>query len=145
MYGVLTPHDGGRRGTLRRKVPRLSRRACVVLRRAPLRRPHGGAPARKGAAARASRLSRIRWTRERRKSESSVKFDAVVVGAGPSGSTAARELAQRGARVLLLDRARFPRDKPCGGGVTIRAADLLPFDLSPVVERTVRGVHISLA
>jgi geranylgeranyl reductase family protein len=46
--------------------------------------------------------------------------------------------------VLLLDRATFPRDKPCGGGVTIRAAELLPFDLAPVVERTVDGVHISL-
>ncbi len=71
-------------------------------------------------------------------------YDAVVVGAGPAGSTAARELAQRGARVLLLDKARFPRDKPCGGGVTVRAAELLPFDLSPVVERTVRGVYVSL-
>ncbi len=70
-------------------------------------------------------------------------YDAIVVGAGPSGSTAAREMAQRGASVLLLDKARFPRDKPCGGGVTIRAAALLPFDLSPVVERTVNGVFIS--
>src|SRR5438034_9641586 len=73
-----------------------------------------------------------------------MQYDAIVVGAGPAGSTAARELAQRGASVLLLDKAKFPRDKPCGGGVTIRAAELLPFDLAPVTERTVRGVHISL-
>ncbi|MCZ6546469.1 MAG: FAD-dependent oxidoreductase, partial [Chloroflexi bacterium] len=39
-------------------------------------------------------------------------FDVVVVGAGPAGSTAARELAARSARVLLIDRAVFPRDKP---------------------------------
>ena len=65
-------------------------------------------------------------------------------GCGPAGSTAARVLATGGARVLLLDRAAFPRDKPCGGGVTIRAAELLPFDLAPVVERTVHGVHMSL-
>ena len=71
-------------------------------------------------------------------------FDAVVVGAGPAGSAAARVLATGGARTLLIDRARFPRDKPCGGGVTVRAAELLPFDLAPVVERTVNGVHISL-
>ncbi len=38
-------------------------------------------------------------------------FDVVVVGAGPAGSTAARELAAQSARVLLIDRAAFPRDE----------------------------------
>ena len=70
--------------------------------------------------------------------------DVVVVGAGPAGSTAARELAQSGHRVLMLDRARFPRDKPCGGGVTIRCAELLPFDISPVVEHVVTGAQLRL-
>lgn len=41
-------------------------------------------------------------------------WQAVVVGAGPAGSTAARELARRGMRVLLVDRASFPRTKVCG-------------------------------
>ncbi|MEX2237063.1 MAG: NAD(P)/FAD-dependent oxidoreductase [Dehalococcoidia bacterium] len=53
-------------------------------------------------------------------------YDCVVVGAGPAGSTAARLLASGGAKVLLLDRAEFPRDKPCGGGVTVRAHELIP-------------------
>ena len=45
-------------------------------------------------------------------------YDAIVAGAGPAGSTAARLLAGQGARVLLLDKARFPRDKELlGGGV----------------------------
>jgi geranylgeranyl diphosphate/geranylgeranyl-bacteriochlorophyllide a reductase len=42
-------------------------------------------------------------------------FDAVVVGGGPAGATAANELAQRGHSVLLLDKAG--RTKPCGGAV----------------------------
>jgi menaquinone-9 beta-reductase len=40
--------------------------------------------------------------------------DVVVCGAGPAGSIAAIVLARAGARVVLLDRARFPRDKLCG-------------------------------
>jgi geranylgeranyl reductase family protein len=71
-------------------------------------------------------------------------YEAVVVGAGPAGSTAARLLAQRGASVLLLDKQRFPRDKPCGGGVTLRAASVQDIDLSPVIERTIYGARFSL-
>lgn len=71
-------------------------------------------------------------------------YDIIVIGGGPGGSTVAREAAARGARVLVLDRATFPRDKPCGGGVNLRAARLLPFDLAPVVERTITGVRFSL-
>jgi geranylgeranyl reductase family protein len=62
------------------------------------------------------------------------RFDAIVVGAGPAGSTAAYRLATVGARVLLLDKARFPRDKPCGGGLTARALRELLFTVDPVVE-----------
>jgi len=53
-------------------------------------------------------------------------YDAVVVGAGPAGVSAAHELAQGGARVLLLEKARVPRYKPCGGGVTPRARAVSP-------------------
>jgi geranylgeranyl reductase family protein len=42
------------------------------------------------------------------------KYDAIVVGAGPGGSSAALGLARHGAKVLLLDKFDFPRDKPCG-------------------------------
>lgn len=73
-----------------------------------------------------------------------VERDVVVVGAGPAGSTAARGIASQGRDVLLLDRAKFPRDKPCGGGVTIRCAELLPFDISPIVEHTVTGAEVRL-
>jgi geranylgeranyl reductase family protein len=70
--------------------------------------------------------------------------DVAVVGAGPAGSTAAYRLARAGARVLLLDKAHFPRDKPCGGGVTLRAARLLPFSIEPVVEDVIDRVECRL-
>ena len=71
-------------------------------------------------------------------------YDAIVSGAGPAGSTAARLLAQSGASVLLLDKHSFPRDKPCGGGVTLRAASVQDLDLSSVIERTIYGARFSL-
>ena len=71
-------------------------------------------------------------------------YDVAIVGAGPAGSTAAYRLASAGARVLLLDKATFPRDKPCGGGVTGRAARLLPFSIDPVVEDVVDRLDCGL-
>jgi geranylgeranyl reductase family protein len=51
--------------------------------------------------------------------------DVVVVGAGPGGSAAAHWLAREGADVIVLERARFPRDKSCGDGVTAHAVEIL--------------------
>ena len=45
------------------------------------------------------------------------RVEAVVIGAGPAGAAAARELARHGAQVLLVDQAPFPRSKVCGGCV----------------------------
>lgn len=72
-----------------------------------------------------------------------MQYDVIVAGAGPAGTTAALDCTRRGLSVLILDRAEFPRDKPCGGGVSIRATNLLSFDLSPVVERTISGMRFS--
>jgi geranylgeranyl reductase family protein len=47
--------------------------------------------------------------------------DVIVVGAGPSGATAAFYLAKAGLDVLLLEKTRFPREKVCGDGLTPRA------------------------
>lgn len=74
----------------------------------------------------------------------SERFDAVVVGAGPSGTTAARELAEGGASVLVLERARLPRYKTCAGGVPLRTASLLPFAIDPIVEDRVTRMAVSL-
>jgi geranylgeranyl reductase family protein len=68
-------------------------------------------------------------------------FDVAIVGAGPAGCLAAYRLARQGARVALVDDSH-PREKPCGGGVTGRALDLVreAVDLSRL-----SGVHIDTA
>jgi geranylgeranyl reductase family protein len=53
------------------------------------------------------------------------RFDALVIGAGPAGSIAALVLARSGARVALVDKAGFPRDKACGDLVGPRGLQLL--------------------
>ncbi|HET8607198.1 MAG TPA: NAD(P)/FAD-dependent oxidoreductase [Gaiellaceae bacterium] len=72
------------------------------------------------------------------------RFDVVVIGAGPAGSAAAIRLAEAGATTLLLDRARFPRDKPCGGGLTGRALKEKPCDVSAVVEASISDLQFSV-
>jgi menaquinone-9 beta-reductase len=59
-----------------------------------------------------------------------VRFDVVVVGAGPAGSTAALAAARRGWRVALVDQRTFPRDKSCGDG------------LGPAAVRLLRKLHL---
>jgi geranylgeranyl reductase family protein len=71
-------------------------------------------------------------------------YDVAIVGGGPAGSTAAYRLASAGASVLVLDKATFPRDKPCGGGVTGRALRHLPFSIEPVVEDVVDRMECGL-
>jgi flavin-dependent dehydrogenase len=53
------------------------------------------------------------------------RFDAVVIGAGPAGSIAALVLARGGARVALVDKATFPRDKACGDLIGPRGVQVL--------------------
>jgi menaquinone-9 beta-reductase len=73
----------------------------------------------------------------------SVDADVIVTGAGPAGSSAAAVLASRGIRVLLLDRATFPRDKPCGDYCNPGAVRLLRLLESFPVLPTADAVPIS--
>jgi geranylgeranyl reductase family protein len=69
-------------------------------------------------------------------------FDAqvIVAGAGPAGAVAARTLALAGVEVLLVERGAFPRNKPCGGGLTVRARSRFPWLDAVLAEVDVHAV-----
>ena len=69
--------------------------------------------------------------------------DVIVVGAGPSGAILAYELGKRGIGVLILEKEKLPRYKCCAGGVTSKAAKLLDFDITGVVEDVISEVSFT--
>jgi len=71
--------------------------------------------------------------------------DVIVAGAGPAGAVAARTLAARGLRTLVVDKSAFPRNKPCGGGISTRALSRftwLDAALSRIDVHRVRRLHL---
>lgn len=72
-----------------------------------------------------------------------MKYDVVIAGAGPAGSTLARRLAGAGLEGLVLEKEFMPREKPCGGGITYKAARLLDFPWQDVIEDTVHTAVFS--
>jgi geranylgeranyl reductase family protein len=69
--------------------------------------------------------------------------DVLIVGAGPSGAYLGYLLARQGFKVLIIDKATFPRDKVCGGGISNKTIELLDFDISPVVHHRVNGAFLT--
>jgi geranylgeranyl reductase family protein len=72
-------------------------------------------------------------------------YDVIVVGGGPGGASAAYHLTHAGARVLVLDQARFPRYKTCGGAVPRSVLQYFPFDFAGVLSAQVAQVRYCLA
>ena len=69
-------------------------------------------------------------------------WDAIVVGAGPAGCAAAWDLAASGRAVLLLDRADFPRNKACAGGLTRKSLRALRYPVGPVTREVVSAIMV---
>lgn len=77
---------------------------------------------------------------ETRGDDERLDTDVLVVGAGPAGSGAAAWAARAGLDVILLDAETFPRDKPCGDGLTPRAiAELRALGLSDWLDGRVQN------
>jgi geranylgeranyl reductase family protein len=69
--------------------------------------------------------------------------EVAVIGAGPAGATLAYELRQAGLKPVILDKAVFPRNKLCAGGLTVKAFQFLPPDIDAVLENEIRRVQLS--
>jgi len=63
--------------------------------------------------------------RARKNIMANIQYDVAIVGAGPAGATAAILLAKKGRSVVLVDRAKFPREATCAGWLSARSASLL--------------------
>lgn len=78
----------------------------------------------------------------------STNFDVIIVGAGPGGSGLAIRLGKQGKKVLMLDKASFPRDKTCGDGISGKSVMLLrelgiETDVANAIGAKIFGVTIS--
>jgi len=71
------------------------------------------------------------------------KRDVIICGAGPAGSSLAYFLSRRGFDVLLLDKAKFPRVKPCAGAFQVSLNDFFPFSLEPIAEDKATGFYFA--
>jgi len=70
-------------------------------------------------------------------------FDVIVAGAGPAGSTAARECARAGLSVALMERYRLPRPKLCGGGLSNHCLNNLGVELpASLIQAQIKGAII---
>jgi geranylgeranyl reductase family protein len=70
-------------------------------------------------------------------------YDVVIVGAGPAGATAAKFLAEKGVKTLLIDKRTFPRDKPCGGVLSVRTLKRFPYISDDLIDTYSFGGSIS--
>ncbi|PWA05568.1 geranylgeranyl reductase family protein [Flavobacterium psychrotolerans] len=69
-------------------------------------------------------------------------FDVAIIGSGPSGASAALELAKNGISTVIIEKEILPRYKTCGGGFVFRGRKNMPFDIASVVEREFYDVDI---
>ncbi len=72
------------------------------------------------------------------------RYDAIVVGGGPAGASAAFFLGQAGKRVLVLEGQSLPRYKVCGGAVSSDVLRQFPFSFDPVIQSRVQGISYAI-
>lgn len=71
------------------------------------------------------------------------KYQVIIVGAGPAGTSLGYFLAREGAGVLILEKERFPRYKSCAGGVPAYIDKLLGFGIDEVIEQRIKEIDFT--
>ncbi|MGB2129220.1 MAG: geranylgeranyl reductase family protein [Flavicella sp.] len=69
-------------------------------------------------------------------------FDVAVIGSGPSGASAALQLAKKGIKAVIIEKETLPRYKTCGGGFVFRGRRNMPFDIASVVTREFNKIDL---
>ena len=73
-------------------------------------------------------------------------YDVIIIGAGPAGSSAAMTLASQGFHTAVIDKSQFPRDKLCGGLLTLRSAkiydQIFPKPWDKIIQHQSKGLRI---
>ncbi len=69
-------------------------------------------------------------------------YDVIVIGGGPSGSNAARKAAELGLDVILYDKKKFPRVKPCGGALSLRTYNIVGENAKSKVNSRIDGAVV---
>ena len=70
-------------------------------------------------------------------------YDVIIAGSGPAGASAAYVLAKAGKKVLIVEKEKLPRYKTCGGGLTFKGLNLIPFDINEIIEKSCYVVNIN--
>lgn len=68
----------------------------------------------------------------------------IIAGGGPAGPIAARRAEKNGLSVLVLEKAAYPKDKTCGGGVSQKVLDAIEGINKGLIERKIFGTKVSL-
>lgn len=70
-------------------------------------------------------------------------FDVIISGAGPSGSLLGFLLSKKNINTLILEKEIFPRYKVCAGGIQWKALELLPYDITEIIEKKISGIYFT--
>jgi geranylgeranyl reductase family protein len=70
-----------------------------------------------------------------------MKYDVVIVGSGPAGANAALELATEDLSILVLEKDKIPRKKPCGGAMPSSVEKLVSIDLDSIIKNRVKDIR----